>query len=199
MVDILALGTALINNLYLTTENKTKQTIDAKVAALNNEGEYKPIQVNNKVLPHTASPRYGNGVLVSDFILVESLSEDAQKQVAQLIELKHSQVDSYDSAVTAVLECCLGILQQTQDVETQRKVFVLLFDEYLWQDTELLKTVSKYVNEDITTWYQSYKNQFQHTEIAVQNVLHKIDSTGNRNIIRQFTDIYYGLNFLDNF
>lgn len=199
MVDILALGTALINNLYLTTENKTKQTIDAKVAALNNEGEYKPIQVNNKVLPHTTSPRYGNGVLVSDFILVESFSEDAQRQVTQLIELKHSQVASYDSAVTAVLECCLGILQQTQDVETQRKAFVLLFDEYLWQDTELLKTVSKYVSENITTWYQSYKNQFQHTEIAVQNVLHKVDSTGNREIIRQFTDIYYGLNFLDNF
>ena len=202
MVDLIALGVGIINNLYTNTENKTAKSIDAIIDTINPTDEHLPVLFRDKsVLTHSLSKRYGNGVLVNEFIDVTSLEPEQEQQLLRLKALKGSQQDLFNNAITAVIECALGIMQATPENHTRQQAFILLFDEELWLDKQFIKMVSDYLNdEEITQWYESYLNLFNQPPIDIQVILDKIDGNGNnRKIIREFTDIYYGLDFLDNF
>ena len=202
MVDLIALGVGIINNLYTNTENKTAKSIDAIIDTINPTDEHLPVLFRDKsVLTHSLSKRYGNGVLVNEFIDVTSLEPEQEQQLLRLKALKGSQQDLFNNAITAVIECALGIMQAAPENHTRQQAFILLFDEELWLDKQFIKMVSDYLNdEEITQWYESYINLFNQPPIDIQVILDKIDGNGNnRKIIREFTDIYYGLDFLDNF
>ena len=202
MVDLIALGVGIINNLYTNTENKTAKSIDAIIDTINPTDEHLPVLFRDKsVLTHSLSKRYGNGVLVNEFIDVTSLEPEQEQQLLRLKALKGSQQDLFNNAITAVIECALGIMQAAPENNTRQQAFILLFDEELWLDKQFIKMVSDYLNdEEITQWYESYLNLFNQPPIDIQVILDKIDGNGNnRKIIREFTDIYYGLDFLDNF
>ena len=202
MVDLIALGVGIINNLYTNTENKTAKSIDAIIDTINPTDEHLPVLFRDKsVLTHSLSKRYGNGVLVNEFIDVTSLEPEQEQQLLRLKALKGSQQDLFNNAITAVIECALGIMQASSANNTRQQAFILLFDEELWLDKQFIKMVSDYLNdEEITQWYESYLNLFNQPPIDIQVILDKIDGNGNnRKIIREFTDIYYGLDFLDNF
>ena len=202
MVDLIALGVGIINNLYTNTENKTAKSIDAIIDTINPTDEHLPVLFRDKsVLTHSLSKRYGNGVLVNEFIDVTSLEPEQEQQLLRLKALKGSQQDLFNNAITAVIECALGIMQAAPENHTRQQAFILLFDEELWLDKQFIKMVSDYLNdEEITQWYESYLNLFNQPPIDIQVILDKIDGNGNnRKIIREFTDIYYGLDFLDNF
>ena len=202
MVDLIALGVGIINNLYTNTENKTAKSIDAIIDTINPTDEHLPVLFRDKsVLTHSLSKRYGNGVLVNEFIDVTSLEPEQEQQLLRLKALKGSQQDLFNNAITAVIECALGIMQAASENHTRQQAFILLFDEELWLDKQFIKMVSDYLNdEEITQWYESYLNLFNQPPIDIQVILDKIDGNGNnRKIIREFTDIYYGLDFLDNF
>ena len=202
MVDLIALGVGIINNLYTNTENKTAKSIDAIIDTINPTDEHLPVLFRDKsVLTHSLSKRYGNGVLVNEFIDVTSLEPEQEQQLLRLKALKGSQQDLFNNAITAVIECALGIMQAAPENHTRQPAFILLFDEELWLDKQFIKMVSDYLNdEEITQWYESYLNLFNQPPIDIQVILDKIDGNGNnRKIIREFTDIYYGLDFLDNF
>jgi len=202
MVDLIALGVGIINNLYTNTENKTAKSIDAIIDTINPTDEHLPVLFRDKsVLTHSLSKRYGNGVLVNEFIDVTSLEPEQEQQLLRLKALKGSQQDLFNNAITAVIECALGIMQATPENHTRQQAFILLFDEELWLDKQFIKMASDYLNdEEITQWYESYINLFNQPPIDIQVILDKIDGNGNnRKIIREFTDIYYGLDFLDNF
>ena len=202
MVDLIALGVGIINNLYTNTENKTAKSIDAIIDTINPTDEHLPVLFRDKsVLTHSLSKRYGNGVLVNEFIDVTSLEPEQEQQLLRLKALKGSQQDLFNNAITAVIECALGIMQASSANNTRQQAFILLFDEELWLDKQFIKMVSDYLNdEEITQWYESYLNLFNQPPTDIQVILDKIDGNGNnRKIIREFTDIYYGLDFLDNF
>lgn len=202
MVDLIALGVGIINNLYTNTENKTAKSIDTIIDTINPADEHLPVLFRDKsVLTHSLSKRYGNGVLVNEFIYVTSLEPEQEQQLLRLQALKKSQQELFNNAVTAVIECALGIMQTAPENHTRQQAFILLFDEELWLDKQFIKMVSDYLNdEEITQWYESYLNLFKQPSTDIQVVLNKIDGNGNnRKIIREFTDIYYGLDFLDNF
>ena len=202
MVDLIALGVGIINNLYTNTENKTAKSIDTIIDTINPTDEHLPVLFRDKsVLTHNLSKRYGNGVLVNEFIDVTSLEPEQEQQLLRLQALKKSQQELFNNALTAVIECALGIIQTAPVNHTRQQAFILLFDEELWLDKQFIKMVSDYLNdEEITQWYESYLNLFKQPSIDIQVVLNKIDGKGNnRKIIREFTDIYYGLDFLDNF
>ena len=202
MVDLIALGVCIINNLYTNTENKTAKSIDAIIDTINPTDEHLPVLFRDKsVLTHSLSKRYGNGVLVNEFIDVTSLEPEQEQQLLRLKALKGSQQDLFNNAITAAIECALGIMQAAPENHTRQQAFILLFDEELWLDKQFIKMVSDYLNdEEITQWYESYLNLFNQPPIDIQVILDKIDGNGNnRKIIREFTDIYYGLDFLDNF
>ena len=202
MVDLIALGVGIINNLYTNTENKTAKSIDAIIDTINPTDEHLPVLFRDKsVLTHSLSKRYGNGVLVNEFIDVTSLEPEQEQQLLRLKALKGSQQDLFNNAITAVIECALGIMQAAPANHTRQQAFILLLDEELWLDKQFIKMVSDYLNdEEITQWYESYLNLFNQPPIDIQVILDKIDGNGNnRKIIREFTDIYYGLDFLDNF
>ena len=202
MVDLIALGVGIINNLYTNTENKTAKSIDAIIDTINPTDEHLPVLFRDKsVLTHSLSKRYGNGVLVNEFIDVTSLEPEQEQQLLRLKALKGSQQDLFNNAITAVIECALGIMQAAPENHTRQQAFILLFDEELWLDKQFIKMVSDYLNyEEVTQWYESYLNLFNQPPIDIQVILDKIDGNGNnRKIIREFTDIYYGLDFLDNF
>lgn len=202
MVDLIALGVGIINNLYTNTENKTAKSIDTIIDTINPADEHLPVLFRDKsVLTHSSSKRYGNGVLVNEFIYVTSLEPEQEQQLLRLQALKKSQQELFNNAVTAVIECALGIMQTAPENHTRQQAFILLFDEELWLDKQFIKMVSDYLNdEEITQWYESYLNLFKQPSTDIQVVLNKIDGNGNnRKIIREFTDIYYGLDFLDNF
>lgn len=202
MVDLIALGVGIINNLYTNTENKTAKSIDAIIDTINHTDEHLPVLFRDKsVLTHSLSKRYGNGVLVNEFIDVTSLEPEQEQQLLRLKALKDSQQYLFNNAITAVIECALGIMQAAPENHTRQQAFILLFDEELWLDKQFIKMVSDYLNdEEITQWYESYLNLFKQPPIDIQVILDKIDGNGNsRKIIREFTDIYYGLDFLDNF
>lgn len=202
MVDLIALGVGIINNLYTNTENKTAKSIDTIIDTINPADEHLPVLFRDKsVLTHSLSKRYGNGVLVNEFIYVTSLEPEQEQQLLRLQALKKSQQELFNNSVTAVIECALGIMQTAPENHTRQQAFILLFDEELWLDKQFIKMVSDYLNdEEITQWYESYLNLFKQPSTDIQVVLNKIDGNGNnRKIIREFTDIYYGLDFLDNF
>ena len=202
MVDLIALGVGIINNLYTNTENKTAKSIDAIIDTINPTDEHLPVLFRDKsVLTHSLSKRYGNGVLVNEFIDVTSLEPEQEQQLLRLKALKGSQQDLFNNAITAVIECALGIMQAAPENHTRLQAFILLFDEELWLDKQFIKMVSDYLNdEEVTQWYESYLNLFNQPPTDIQVILDKIDGNGNnRKIIREFTDIYYGLDFLDNF
>ena len=202
MVDLIALGVGIINNLYTNTENKTAKSIDAIIDTINPTDEHLAVLFRDKsVLTHSLSKRYGNGVLVNEFIDVTSLEPEQEQQLLRLKALKGSQQDLFNNAITAVIECALGIMQATPENNTRQQAFILLFDEELWLDKQFIKMASDYLNDkEITQWYESYLNLFNQPPIDIQVILDKIDGNGNnRKIIREFTDIYYGLDFLDNF
>ena len=202
MVDLIALGVGIINNLYTNTENKTAKSIDAIIDTINSTDEHLPVLFRDKsVLTHSLSKRYGNGVLVNEFIDVTSLEPEQEQQLLRLKALKGSQQDLFNNAITAVIECALGIMQASSANNTRQQAFILLFDEELWLDKQFIKMASDYLNDkEITQWYESYLNLFNQPPIDTQVILDKIDGNGNnRKIIREFTDIYYGLEFLDNF
>ena len=202
MVDLIALGVGIINNLYTNTENKTAKSIDAIIDTINPTDEHLPVLFRDKsVLTHSLSKRYGNGVLVNEFIDVTSLEPEQEQQLLRLKALKGSQQDLFNNAITAVIECALGIMQAAPENHTRQQAFILLFDEELWLDKQFIKMASDYLNDkEITQWYESYLNLFNQPPIDIQVILDKIDGNGNnRKIIREFTDIYYGLDFLDNF
>ena len=202
MVDLIALGVGIINNLYTNTENKTAKSIDAIIDTINSTDEHLPVLFRDKsVLTHSLSKRYGNGVLVNEFIDVTSLEPEQEQQLLRLKALKGSQQDLFNNAITAVIECALGIMQAAPENHTRQQAFILLFDEELWLDKQFIKMASDYLNDkEITQWYESYLNLFNQPPIDIQVILDKIDGNGNnRKIIREFTDIYYGLDFLDNF
>ena len=202
MVDLIALGVGIINNLYINTENKTTKSIDGIIDTINPTDEHLPVLFRDKsVLTHSLSKRYGNGVLVNEFINVTSLEPEQEQQLLRLQALKNSQQDLFNCAITAVIECSLGIMQAVPAKHTRLQTFILLFDEELWLDKQFIKMVSDYLNnEEIMQWYESYLNLYKQPSTDIQVILDKIDSNGNnRKIIREFTDIYYGLDFLDNF
>ena len=202
MVDLIALGVGIINNLYTNTENKTAKSIDAIIDTINPTDEHLPVLFRDKsVLTHSLSKRYGNGVLVNEFIDVTSLEPEQEQQLLRLKALKGSQQDLFNNAITAVIECALGIMQAAPENHTRQQAFILLFDEELWLDKQFIKMASDYLNDkEITQWYESYLNLFNQPPTDIQVILDKIDGNGNnRKIIREFTDIYYGLDFLDNF
>lgn len=202
MVDLIALGVGIINNLYTNTENKTAKSIDTIIDTINPADEHLPVLFRDKsVLTHSLSKRYGNGVLVNEFIYVTSLEPEQEQQLLRLQALKKSQQELFNNAVTAVIECALGIMQTAPENHTRQQAFILLFDEELWLDKQFIKMVSDYLNdEEITQWHESYLNLFKQPSTDIQVVLNKIDgNSNNRKIIREFTDIYYGLDFLDNF
>ena len=202
MVDLIALGVGIINNLYTNTENKTAKSIDAIIDTINPTDEHLAVLFRDKsVLTHSLSKRYGNGVLVNEFIDVTSLEPEQEQQLLRLKALKGSQQDLFNNAITAVIECALGIMQASSANNTRQQAFILLFDEELWLDKQFIKMASDYLNDkEITQWYESYLNLFNQPPIDIQVILDKIDGNGNnRKIIREFTDIYYGLDFLDNF
>lgn len=202
MVDLLAFGSAIIFNLYGHTERKTSESIDKAIEGVNSENEYLPILFRDKsVLVHNKSRRYGNGSLVGEFINAVKLEPSQEEHLLQLQNLKLIQQGMYEKAVTAVIESCLGILQNTSSAPTRQQAFILLFDKALWEDKEFIKSISEYLEDDsVQERYAQYPEVFSQPNLDVQSVLLKIDANGtNRRIIREFTDIYYGLDFLDNF
>lgn len=202
MVDLLAFGSAIIFSLYGHTEHKTLESIDKAIEEVNSENEYFPILFRDKsVLVHSKSRRYGNGSLVGEFINAVKLEPNQEEHLLQLQNLKLIQQGLYERAVTAVIESCLGILQNTSSAHTRQQTFILLFDEALWKDKEFIKPISEYLEDgSVQEWYAHHSKVFSQPNLDVQSVLLKIDADGtNRKIIREFTDIYYGLDFLDNF
>lgn len=202
MVDLLAFGSAIIVNLFEHTERKTSESIDKAIDDVNSSEEHFPILFRDKsVLVHSKSKRYGNGSLVNQFINVNELEPSQEEHLLQLQKLKLTQQGLYEKAVTAVIESCLGILQNTSSAPTRQQAFILLFDEALWKDKEFIKPISEYLEDDsVQEWYANHSNVFSQPNLDVQSVLLKVDANGtNRKIIREFTDIYYGLDFLDNF
>lgn len=202
MVDLLAFGSAIIVNLFEHTERKTSESIDKAIDDVNSSDEHFPILFRDKsVLVHSKSKRYGNGSLVNQFINVNELEPSQEEHLLQLQKLKLTQQGLYEKAVTAVIESCLGILQNTSSSHTRQQAFILLFDEALWKDKEFIKPISEYLEDDsVQEWYAQHSKVFSQPNLDVQSVLLKVDANGtNRKIIREFTDIYYGLDFLDNF
>lgn len=202
MVDLLAFGSAIIVNLFEHTEHKTSESIDKAIDDVNSSDEHFPILFRDKsVLVHSKSKRYGNGSLVNQFINVNELEPSQEEHLLQLQKLKLTQQGLYEKAVTAVIESCLGILQNTSSSHTRQQAFILLFDEALWKDKEFIKPISEYLEDDsVQEWYAHHSKVFSQPNLDVQSVLLKIDANDtNRKIIREFTDIYYGLDFLDNF
>lgn len=202
MVDLLAFGSAIIVNLFEHTERKTSESIDKAIDDVNSSDEHFPILFRDKsVLVHSKSKRYGNGSLVNQFINVNELEPSREEHLLQLQKLKLTQQGLYEKAVTAVIESCLGILQNTSSSHIRQQAFILLFDEALWKDKEFIKPISEYLEDDsVQEWYAHHSEVFSQPNLDVQSVLLKIDANDtNRKIIREFTDIYYGLDFLDNF
>ena len=202
MVDLLAFGSAIIVNLFEHTERKTSESIDKAIDDVNSSDEHFPILFRDKsVLVHSKSKRYGNGSLVNQFINVNELEPSQEEHLLQLQNLKLTQQGLYEKAVTAVIESCLGILQNTSSSHIRQQAFILLFDEALWKDKEFIKPISEYLEDDsVQEWYANYSKVFSQPNLDVQSVLLKVDANDtNRKIIREFTDIYYGLDFLDNF
>ena len=203
MVDLITFGAAIVNNLYTNTDIKTTKSIDAAIDAINTEEDvHLPVMFRDKtVLTHSHSKRYGNGALVNEFIDVTSLEPEQEQQLLRLQALKKTQQDLFGNAVTAVIECALGIMQNAPADHVRQQSFILLFDEELWKDKDFIKTISDYLNDQtVEQWYEAHTKVFQQPTLEVQSVLNKIDGNGtNRKIIREFTDIYYGLDFLDNF
>ena len=202
MVDLLAFGSAIILNLFGHTEHKTSESIDKAIEKVNSKNEYLPILFKDKsVLVHSKSRRYGNDSLVGEFINAEELEPSQEEHLLQLQKLKLIQQGLYERTVTAVIESCLGILQNTSSANARQQTFILLFDEALWKDKEFIKPISEYLeDESVQEWYSQHSKVFSQPNLDVQSILLKIDANGtNRKIIREFTDIYYGLDFLDNF
>ena len=202
MVDLIAFGSAIVNNLFTNTESKNTKSIDTVIEAINNPDEYLPVIFQDKsVLVHSKSKRYGNGALVNTFIDVTSLEPEQEQRLLQLQSLKKTQQELFGNAITAVIECTLGILQQAPAENIRKQAFILLFDEALWKDSSFINTISNYLGDtDIKSWYEEYSVVFQSPSAEVQSILSKVDTNGsNCKIIREFTDIYYGLDFLDNF
>ena len=189
--DFIQISLNILQNLYQNSEEKMIASIDKQVEEVNINGEFKPIlfQDTQTVLVHSNSPRYGNGSLIRDFINDQDLEPELKNKLVELGQYKQNQQQTYQSAVRAAMQYCTQIALKSLDTDYQLHLFLKLFPDYIWQDGELLK---KLPTEEQENWLELKKPDNQSPNI--------IDPAHNyRNSVMNFTDIYYGLDFLDNF
>lgn len=189
--DFIQISLNILQNLYQNSEEKMIASIDKQVEEVNINGEFKPILFQNTqtVLVHSNSPRYGNGSLIRDFINDQNLEPELKNKLFELWQYKQNQQQIYQSAVRAAMQYCTQIALKNLDTDCQLQLFLKLFPDYIWQDEELLK---KLPTEEQENWLELKKPDNQSPNI--------IDHDHNyRNSVMNFTDIYYGLDFLDNF
>lgn len=189
--DFIQISLNILQNLYQNSEEKMIASIDKQVEEVNINGEFKPILFQNTqtVLVHSNSPRYGNGSLIRDFINDQNLEPELKNKLFKLWQYKQNQQQIYQSAVRAAMQYCTQIALKNLDTDCQLQLFLKLFPDYIWQDEELLK---KLPTEEQENWLELKKPDSQSPNI--------IDHDHNyRNSVMNFTDIYYGLDFLDNF
>lgn len=189
--DFIQISLNILQNLYQNSEEKMIASIDKQVEEVNIKGEFKPIlfQDTQTVLVHSNSPRYGNGSLIRDFINDQNLEPELKNKLFELWQYKQNQQQIYQSAVRAAMQYCTQIALKNLDTNYQLQLFLKLFPDYIWQDEELLK---KLPTEEQENWLELKKSDSQSPNI--------IDHDHNyRNSVMNFTDIYYGLDFLDNF
>ena len=189
--DFIQISLNIIQNLYQNSEEKMIASIDKQVEEVNTKGEFKPIlfQDNQTVLVHSNSPRYGNGSLIRDFINNQDLEPELKNKLFELWQYKQNQQQTYQSAVRAAMQYCTQIALKNLGTEYQLQLFLKLFPDYIWQDEELLK---KLPTEEQENWLELKKSD-SHPPIIIDH------DHNYRNSVMNFTDIYYGLDFLDHF
>lgn len=189
--DFIQISLNILQNLYQNSEEKMIASIDKQVEEVNIKGEFKPIlfQDIQTVLVHSNSPRYSNGSLIRDFINDQDLEPELKNKLFELWQYKQNQQQTYQLVVRAAMQYCTQIALKNLDTDYQLQLFLKLFPDYIWQDEELLK---KLPTDEQENWLELKKPDSQYPNI--------IDHDHNyRNLVMNFTDIYYGLDFLDNF
>lgn len=201
MKDFIHVAVSILECLNSNTLEKNQEAIDKEVEAVNRQYQFLPIEfADGNLLIHSDSPRYGNGSLVRDFIPESNLDPEIAKKLRQLYEFTHAQKEKNVKAHTAVIELALAIISNLNHSQDQISCFFLCFPDYIWEDKKLIEQVEELISENLSDWFEVKKSCLDKNPVLYLDLLGKLDpESKNRTLVKEFTDTYYGLDFLDNF
>lgn len=201
MKDFIHVAVTILGCLNGTTQRKNQEAINVEIEKVNREYQFLPVEFADGILLiHEDSPRYGNGSLVRDFIPESHLEPETVKKLRQLWEFIQSQQQKNVKAHTAVIELALAIISNLTHSQDQICCFLLCFPEYIWEDKKLVEEVENIISEKLDDWFEVKKQYLDKNPVPFLDMLHKLDpESKNRTLVKEFTDTYYGLDFLDNF